>query len=46
MLPMPSHSTVASAAAMSMVGAVVSWMVNVADVVLVLPAASVAVKIT
>ena len=45
-LPAPSHSTVASAAAMSMVGAVVSSIVNVAGVLLLEPRASVAVKVT
>ena len=46
MLPAPSHSTVLFAAWAVMVGAVVSSIVKVADVVLVLPAASVAVKTT
>ena len=45
-LPAPSHSTVASIAAMSMAGAVVSSIVNVAVVLLLLPQASVAVKVT
>ena len=46
MLPAPSHSTVASIAAMSMAGAVVSSIVNVAVVLLLLPQSSVAVKVT
>ena len=45
-LPAPSHSTVESAAAMSMAGAVVSSIVNVAVVLLLLPQSSVAVKVT
>ena len=45
-LPAPSHSTVASMAAMSMAGAVVSSIVNVAVVLLLLPQSSVAVKVT
>ena len=45
-LPLPSHSTVRSEAAVSIVGGVVSSMVNVAWVVSVLPQSSVAVKIT
>ena len=45
-LPSPSHSTVSSEAAMSMVGAVVSSMVNVAVVLLALPQSSVAVNST
>ena len=46
LLPEPSHSTVWSEAAVSMLGAVVSWMVNVADVEFVLPQSSVAVNVT
>ena len=45
-LPAPSHSTVMSADSTSMLGFVVSSMVNVAVVELVLPQASVAVKVT
>ena len=45
-LPAPSHSTVASMAAISMAGAVVSSIVNVAVVLLLLPQSSVAVKVT
>ena len=45
MLPMPSHSTVSSEAAV-MAGLVVSSMVNVAVVLLALPQSSVAVKVT
>ena len=44
-LPLPSHSTVSSAAAASMVGSVVSSMVNVAVVVLLLLQASEAVNV-
>ena len=43
---MPSHSTVWSEAEVSMLGAVVSTMVNVAVVVLTLLQSSVAVKMT
>ena len=43
---MPSHSTVKGLAAVSMLGAVVSSMVNVAVALLALPQASVAVKVT
>ena len=46
MLPAPSHSTVMSMASLAMVGAVVSSMVNVADVCDSLPHSSVAVKVT
>ena len=46
MLPAPSHSTVLFDASVSIVGGVVSCIVNVAVVVLVLPQASVAVKVT
>jgi uncharacterized membrane protein YagU involved in acid resistance len=42
----PSHSTVVSRAGASIVGGVVSTIVNVADVVLLLPQSSVAVNIT
>ena len=45
-LPAPSHSTVAFAAATSMLGAVVSSMVNVAVVDVALPQSSVAVNVT
>ena len=45
-LPMPSHSTVSSSAAVSIVGLVVSSIVNVAVVVLALPQSSVAVNVT
>ena len=45
-LPAPSHSTVSSEEAVSMDGAVVSSMVNVAVVSLLLPQSSVAVKVT
>ena len=45
-LPDPSHSTVWSAAGVSIVGAVVSSIVNVAVVLVLLPHESVAVKIT
>ena len=45
-LPMPSHSTVSSEAAVSMSGLVVSTIVNVAEHVLVLPQSSVAVNVT
>lgn len=44
--PAPSHSTVALEAGVSIDGAVVSSMVKVADVELVLPSSSVAVKMT
>ena len=43
---MPSHSTVSSSAAVSIVGLVVSSIVNVAVVVLALPQSSVAVNVT
>ena len=45
-LPAPSHSTVSSAATVSMLGSVVSSMVNVAEEVTVLPQSSLAVKMT
>jgi hypothetical protein len=45
-LPAPSHSTVRLLACVSMVGAVVSSIVNVAVVELLLPQLSVAVKVT
>ena len=45
-LPLPSHSTVRSAATPSRVGAVVSSMVKVAVDVAVFPQSSVAVKVT
>ncbi len=45
-LPAPSHSTVSSAESTSMLGAVVSSMVNRAEVDVALPHASVAVKTT
>jgi len=45
-LPFPSHSTVAFAAAVSIVGAVVSSIVNVAVEEVAFPQASVAVKVT
>ena len=44
--PLPSHSTVLSAANAVIIGAVVSTIVNVAEVVVKLPESSVAVKIT
>ena len=43
---MPSHSTVSLSAAVSMLGLVVSSIVNVAVVVLALPQSSVAVNVT
>ena len=46
LLPAPSHSTVKSLAATSMVGGVVSAMVNLAMVSALLPHSSVAVKVT
>ena len=46
MLPMPSHSTVASEAIMSMEGLVVSSIVNVAVELLKFPQSSVAVNVT
>ena len=46
MLPMPSHSTVSFEAAVSIVGFVVSSIVNVAVVEVALPQSSVAVKVT
>ena len=45
-LPLPSHSTVMSADSTSMLGGVVSSIVNVAVVVVVLPQSSDAVKVT
>ena len=45
-LPAPSHCTVALTAAVSIVGAVVSSIANVAEVVAVLPQSSVAVNST
>ena len=45
-LPAPSHCTVSFAAGVSILGAVVSSIVKVADVVEVNPQESVAVKIT
>ena len=44
--PAPSHSTVSSAAGVSMLGSVLSSMVNVAVVLEVFPQSSVAVKVT
>ena len=44
--PEPSHSTVKSPASMSIVGAVLSIIAYVAEVVVELPHSSVAVKIT
>ena len=45
-LPSPSHSTVRSSGTLVNIGEVVSTMVNVANVVLVFPQASVAVHVT
>ena len=44
--PLPSHSTVKLVATISIVGGVVSSIVNVEDAVAVFPQSSVAVKVT